>query len=159
MKLKNQPSPIDFQACREAWRLQELGCSGSPQVQAVMLLAVAKAINRKIETMPRPEPVQLWTAFKAAIRCKAVNLPDLPLPLSHGERFALAVGVLFNADDLPTGETFLELTDSATGCGVEGLPPLIILRAALRSEAVQAVVPDLAWELYMGEPKHPLEAL
>lgn len=141
MKLRSQPSPIDIKACREAWRLQELGCNGSPHVQAVMLYAVAKAINRPVATMPCPELVQLWTAFRASVRCGAVSLSDLPLPLlSYGERFALAIGVLFDADRLPTGENFLELIDCATGSGVDRTG-FFALAAALRHPTTQAVLP------------------
>ncbi|ODS63169.1 MAG: hypothetical protein ABS41_08390 [Arenimonas sp. SCN 70-307] len=152
MKLKSQQDPIDMQACREVWRLRELGCSGSPVVQAVMLWAVAKAIMRPIETMPRPELDQLWQAFKGAINCKAIRLTDLPLPLlSFGERFALAVGALFNADHLPTGETFLELVDSATGSGTEQAG-MFALSAILGLPTVQAVLPAETLAFHGAEP-------
>ena len=68
MKPRSQPNLIDMQACREAWRSRELGCDGSPQVQAVMLYAVAKAINRPLEAMPRLDPDQAARRFPAKKR-------------------------------------------------------------------------------------------
>lgn len=153
MKPKSQQSSIDMQACREAWRLQELGCTGSPHVQAVMLWTVARSLGRPIETMPRPDGLQqLWEAFAAAIACRAVTLADLPLPLlSYGERFALAVGTLFKSPHLPTGETFLELVDSVTGSGT-GQAGLFALEAVLGLTTVQAVVPTDVLAFHAAKP-------
>lgn len=148
MKLRElNPLSID-PAAREVWRAQELSCNGSPEVQAVMLYAVAKAISRPVEMMPKPEPNQLWRSFKAAIDCKSIKLADLPLwLLSPGERFGLAVGTLFNADHLPAGETFLELVDSATGSGC-GPAGIFTLGTVLGLPTVQAVVPASALEFH-----------
>jgi hypothetical protein len=152
MKLRSPQNPIDMQACREVWRLQELGCDESPHVQAVMLYAVAKAIDRLVETMPRPEPDRLWQAFRAAIDCKAIRLIDLPLPLlSPGERFALALGTLFRADQLPTGETFLELVDSATGSGT-GAAGMFALKSVLGLPTVQAIIPRDVLRFHGAKP-------
>lgn len=127
---------------REDFRVQSLGCNGAAYVQAVMLYAVAKAIDRPVETMPRPEPDQLWASFKAAIDCNAISLTQLPLPLlSFGERFALAVGTAFNTEQLPTGETFLEITDAATDTGTE-FAGKIALAAILNMQVVRSVLPD-----------------
>lgn len=151
MKPRSPQSPIDS-ACREAWRLQELGCNGSPQVEAVMLYAVSVAMQRPIETMPRPELDQLWEGFRAAIACGPVTLADLPLfLLSYGERFALAVGTLFKSPHLPSGETFLELVESATGSGA-GSAGLFALEAVLGLPTVQAVIPVDVLQFHSAKP-------
>lgn len=133
---------------RENFRVDSLGCDGGPYVQAVMLYAVAKAIGRPVAAMPRPEPDQLWSSFKAAIDCKAIALTHLPLPLlSFGERFALAVGTTFCTEQLPTGETFLEITDAATEIGTE-FAGKIALSAILRMHAVRSVLPSSILRLH-----------
>jgi hypothetical protein len=154
MRLKSHKSTIDAQPSREVWRLRELGCNGGTQVQAVLLYAVAKAINRPVEALPRAELDQLWTAFKAAIDCKSIGLSDLPLPLlSFGERFALAVGVLFDSPELPTGETFLELVDSACESGTEQAG-MLALSAILALPRVQAALPVEVLRFYGADPTH-----
>ena len=60
--------------------------------------------------------------------------------LSYGERFALAVGVLFNTDKLPVGETFMEIMDNATECG-DGVAGALSLRATLQQESVRRIIP------------------
>lgn len=155
MKLKSPQSHIE-PACREAWRLQELGCNASPHVQAVMLYAVAKAIGRPVESMPRPELDQLWQGFTTAIRCGAVKLANLPLSLlSYGECFALVVGTLFKSPELPAGETFLELVDSATGSGT-GAAGIFALESVLGLPTVQAVVPRDVLRFHAAAPARDL---
>ena len=152
MKLKSQKKNINSEVNREVWRLRELGCSGGLQLQAVLLYAVAVAINRPVEAMPRPEPDQLWGAFKAAINCKAIRLTHLPLPLlSFGERFALAAGILFDSPRIPTGETFLELVDSASDSGTEQAG-MLVLSAILKLPSVQDALPDEVLLFHGAEP-------
>lgn len=140
--MQRQENCLESAEANEGFRVQSFGCNGAAYVQAVMLYAVAKAIDRPVETMPRPDPDQLWTSFKAAIDCSAISLTQLPLPLlSFGERFALAVGTTFNTEQLPTGETFLEITDAATDTGTE-FAGKIALSVILNMDAVRSVLPD-----------------
>jgi hypothetical protein len=78
----------------------------------------------------------------------AATAPSLRARLA---RFALAVGALFDAGDLPTGETFLELVDSAIGCG-RGWVGVFALSAILGLPTVQSVVPAEVWRFFGAEP-------
>lgn len=141
MSNRTENEARDQAARREHWRLQEFGCIGGPHVEAAILHLFARAIDRPIDSMPRPNMHQLWTGFLTATRCNAVKLDDLPLEiLSYGERFALAVGVLFSAEALPVGETFREIIDNATECGFD-LAGALTLSATLQQDSVRRIIP------------------
>lgn len=121
--------------------LRALDCQPSIHVIAVIAFAVAHSSGIPLKSFPRTNGAVAWKAFKCAVKGDTHLLSSLPLTrLSYGERFALAVGVLFDSDQLPRGSTLLEILTDATGVDA-GPAGNYSLRALLSMESVQSALP------------------
>ncbi len=121
--------------------LRGLDCQPSIHVTAVMAFAVARSSGIPLNSFSRTNGTVSWRAFKCAANRDAHLLSNLPLTrLSYGERFALAIGVLFDSDQLPRGSTLLEILTDATGVDA-GQAGNYSLRALLSMDSVQSALP------------------
>lgn len=119
-----------------------LSCHRSSRLLAVLAVAVANASGIPVTSFRNCHSRVPWLAFKRALSTNKKLLSCLPLAtLSYGERFALAIGLLFDSDDIPYGDDLTELLVNATGIDADS-GNVCSLRALLGMEEVQSFLPE-----------------